>query len=229
MTLSAPVTAEVDLKAHPTALQLIEHCIPFLTELSDRTPGPDLEVFLNTHYAPNTPFYARLRELVLIGLKEKWLASVALDGDRYRRSRLCGPCEATRYFSITAVWMDSGYRPPTSTSAEEGKLDDVYEKDEFSGQFHIHPYGEINTVITFDDTAEMRGIDGWQGAGWTSPGPGTRHYPTVRGGRVLALFFLPAGRIAYPAKPPVRGPGGLVDASSDLESLTAPLQKDGLN
>jgi hypothetical protein len=126
--------------------------------------------------------------------------------------------------------MDSGYRPATSTSAEEGKLEDVYEKtSEFSGQFHIHPYGEINTVITFDDTAEMRGIDAWQGAGWTSPGPGTRHYPTVRGGRVLALFFLPAGRIAYPDKPPARGPGGLVDVSHELESLATPPQKKGLN
>ncbi|KXN87479.1 hypothetical protein AN958_08784 [Leucoagaricus sp. SymC.cos] len=178
-----------------------------------RTPGPALEAHLNSQYAAGTSFYDALRELVIMGLEEKWLASISLDGSRYRRSRLCGPCEATKYFSITAVYMDSGYRPATSTSAEEGKLDDVYEKTEFSGQFHIHPYGEINTVITLDETAEMRGIDGWQGPGWTSPGPGTRHYPTVRGGRVIALFFLPAGRIAYPTKPPARLAGGLVDVS----------------
>ena len=30
--------------------------------------------------------------------------------------------------------------------------------------------------------------------GWTSPGPGTHHYPLVRGGALVALFFLPAGR-----------------------------------
>ncbi|KAJ3565546.1 hypothetical protein NP233_g7562 [Leucocoprinus birnbaumii] len=187
MSLPGPVAAEVDLDAHPTALKLIEHCIPLLTELSDQTPGPVLEAFLNTR------------------LEEKWLASISLDGDRYRRSRFCGPCEATRYFSITAVLMDSGYRSATSADAGEGKFDhSVTERDEFSGQFHVHPYGEINAVIPIDDTAEMRGIDGWQGAGWTSPGPGTSHYPTVRGGRVVALFFLPAGRIAYPANPPPR-------------------------
>lgn len=44
-------------------------------------------------------------------------------------------------------------------------------------------------------------MNGWQGAGWTSPGPGTHHYPEVRGGRLVALFFLPAGRISYDATP----------------------------
>lgn len=32
--------------------------------------------------------------------------------------------------------------------------------------------------------------------GWTCPGPGSHHFPRVRGGGVIALFFLPAGRIA---------------------------------
>lgn len=41
------------------------------------------------------------------------------------------------------------------------------------------------------------GPNGWQGAGWTSPGPGSHHYPEARDGKVVALFFLPAGRIAY--------------------------------
>jgi hypothetical protein len=29
----------------------------------------------------------------------------------------------------------------------------------------------------------------------------SHHYPTVRGGPLVALFFLPAGRISYEAKP----------------------------
>lgn len=36
MSLSIPAVAEVDLKAYPNALKLIEHCVPFLTKLSDR-------------------------------------------------------------------------------------------------------------------------------------------------------------------------------------------------
>jgi hypothetical protein len=108
----------------------------------------------------------------------------------------------TRYFSITAVYMDSGYRPATSTHVEEGRREDVYEHTEYAGQFHIHPYGEINAVIPLDETAELKGMENWQGAGWTSPWPGSKHFPEVRGGRCIALFFLPAGRIAYPADAP---------------------------
>ena len=69
-------------------------------------------------------------------------------------------------------------------------------EDVFSGQYHAHPYGEINCVVQLDGKAELKGMQGWQGAGWTSPGPGTHHYPEVRNGALVALFFLPAGRIA---------------------------------
>jgi hypothetical protein len=74
-------------------------------------------------------------------------------------------------------------------------------KKQYSGQYHSHPYGEINCVVQVGKTAELKGMQGWQGAGWTSPGPGTHHYPEVRGGALIALFFLPAGRISYRAKP----------------------------
>lgn len=37
----------------------------------------------------------------------------------------------------------------------------------------VGSYGEINCVVQIDKTAELMGMQGWQGAGWTSPGPGT--------------------------------------------------------
>lgn len=83
--------------------------------------------------------------------------------------------------SITTVYMDS--------------------QEVYRGQYHAHPYGEINCVIQLDPTAELMGMSGWQKAGWTSPGPGTHHYPEVRGGALVALFFLPSGRISYKARP----------------------------
>lgn len=33
-----------------------------------------------------------------------------------------------------------------------------------------HTYEEINCVVQLDETAELKGMQGWQGAGWTSPG-----------------------------------------------------------
>lgn len=86
--------------------------------------------------------------------------------------------------SLTAVYFDS--------------------QEEYAGQYHKHPYGEINCVVQIDDTFELEGLpagENWRGAGWTSPGPGTHHYPRSRGGKGVAFFFLPSGRIAYDAKP----------------------------
>ncbi|MGY4326952.1 hypothetical protein ACVWWG_001369 [Bradyrhizobium sp. LB7.2] len=70
------------------------------------------------------------------------------------------------------------------------------------GQYHGHPYGEINLVVPLDAGAELKGLQGWQGPGWTAPEPGSRHFPEVRGGAVIALFYLPAGRISYDFEAP---------------------------
>lgn len=128
-----------------------------------------------------------------------------MDGAKYRRSKVRLPTADTRFFSITTVYMES--------------------QDVFAGQYHQHPYGEINCVVQLDKEAELMGMQGWQGAGWTSPGPGTHHYPEVsfidhwtklcwnvaddvqvRNGALVALFFLPAGRISYEAKPDWKQP-----------------------
>ena len=94
------------------------------------------------------------------------------------------PLAENLYMSITDVYFDS--------------------QAEYAGQYHKHPYGEINCVVCIDDTFQLEGLpvnENWQGAGWTSLGPGTHHYPRSRGGKGVALFFLPSGRIAYDAKP----------------------------
>jgi hypothetical protein len=60
--------------------------------------------------------------------------------------------------------------------------------------------GEINCVIPIDPTFQLEGLPvnvNWRGAGWTSLGPGTHHYPRSRGGKGIAFFFLPSGRITY--------------------------------
>jgi hypothetical protein len=148
------------------------------------TPGKNLETRLNRDFGPGTPFYDTFAAIVrqAINRNENWLATDEIDGPKYRRSIISAPCERSRYFSITAVYMESD--------------------DPYRGQYHLHPYGEINCVVPLSPSAEIMGMSGWQGAGWTSPGPGTHHYPEVRGGALVALFFLPAGRISYKhAKP----------------------------
>lgn len=163
----------------------------FLNEVKDRTPGAEFERCLNDTHGPGSILYEELARLITSGIEEGWAANVEIGGRHYRRSRLAEPSAATSYFSITAVYMDS-------MAGGHGDTARV-----FSGDYHSHPYGELNMVIPLTAGAQLAGPLGWRGAGWTCPAPGSHHYPQARGGAVIALFFLPAGRISYDIKPPL--------------------------
>ncbi|AMB88074.1 hypothetical protein AWM79_23470 [Pseudomonas agarici] len=165
--------------------QLISICIEFLSKVKDKTAGADLDKWLNETYGPDSETYQAIADLVIKGVSQGWAADTEISGPNYRRSRLCEPCAETFYFSITTVYMDSkGYELNNSERT-------------FRGDYHLHPYGELNMVIPLDQGAVLAGPRGWQGAGWTAPAPGSHHYPEVKGGAVIAFFFLPAGRISY--------------------------------
>lgn len=72
-------------------------------------------------------------------------------------------------FSVDAVWMNG------------------------PGPRHEHPNGEID--LCFDVAGEAR-FDG-RTPGWTVYPPGSRHVPTVSGGEMLILYFLPGGAIEF--------------------------------
>jgi hypothetical protein len=61
------------------------------------------------------------------------------------------------------------------------------------GPEHTHPNGEIDLCFAvsgdakFDDNPE----------GWTVYGSGSRHFPTVTGGVMDILYFLPGGKIEF--------------------------------
>lgn len=63
-------------------------------------------------------------------------------------------------------------------------------------QYHSHPYGEFNIVVPLAADAAIAGSSGWCHEGWAAPPRGSHHYPEVKGGALIALFFLPAGRIS---------------------------------
>ena len=138
-------------------LTICTFSLPLHWKVSDifSTPGKDLEAKLNSEYGPGNPYYEDMCACIRQGLDEGWVANIEIEGPKYRRSKICLPSPESHYFSITTVYMDS--------------------KEVFSGQYHVHPYGEINCVVQIDKTAELKGMQGWQGAGWTSPGPGTHH------------------------------------------------------
>ncbi len=172
---------------------LIARSIPFLQVVKDMTPGAEMEKWLNATYGPQSDLYRDLARLIRFGLQEGWAANVEVGGPNYRRSRIQEPAAETFHFSITAVYMDS---------KDARAFPDEDDGDVLRGDYHGHPYGELNMVIPIDAGAELRGLQGWQGAGWTAPDPGSRHFPEVKGGALIALFYLPAGRISYDFTPP---------------------------
>ena len=172
--------------------KLIATSLPFLEEIRDMTAGSEVERWLNAKHGPGSPLYDELAALVKAGVRDGWAANVEIRGARYRRSRICEPKAETLNFSITAVYMDS-------TDNVQGNPE-----GSFRGDYHAHPYGEFNMVIPVDEGAALAGPNGWCHGGWTAPAPGSHHYPEAKGGAVIALFFLPAGRIAYNIEAPDR-------------------------
>jgi Domain of unknown function (DUF4863) len=171
--------------------ELIARCLPFLEEIKDMTPGTEVEQWLNRTYGPNSELYKHLARLIRIGVEDEgWAANIEISGRRYRRSLLAAPSEKTFFFSITTVYMDS---TGNDQNNPEGS---------FRGDYHAHPYGEFNMVVSLNEGAALAGPNGWCYGGWTAPAPGSHHYPETKGGAIIAFFFLPAGRISYTVKAP---------------------------
>jgi hypothetical protein len=72
-------------------------------------------------------------------------------------------------FSVDAVWMNG------------------------PGPKHKHPNGEIDLCFRLSGEARFDG----QEPGWTVYGPDSQHVPTVAGGEMLILYFLPGGAIEF--------------------------------
>ena len=171
--------------------ELIARSIAFLRDVKDMTPGAEMEKWLNEKYGQESQLYQDLSRLIKIGVEDGWAANQEVEGRNYRRSRIVEPSPETFHFSITAVYMNS---------SDPRRFKDEDDSEVLRGQYHGHPYGEINLVVPLNKGAQLKGLQGWQGPGWTAPDPGSRHYPEVRGGAVIALFYLPAGRISYDTK-----------------------------
>ena len=127
--------------------ELIQRSIPFLQEVKDMTPSAEMEKWLNEKYSENSELYKDLARLIKLGVEEGWAANQEVDGPNYRRSRIAEPSPETFHFSITAVYMDS---------KDQKRFKDEHEDDVLRGQYHGHPYGELNMVIPLDEGAELR-------------------------------------------------------------------------
>ena len=104
------------------------------------------------------------------GVAEGWLCNRENGGIKF--SRPVKPSPATNEFAVDAVVMD--------------RVD---------GPKHTHPNGEVNLCFTEDGDPRFCG----NAEGFVVFPPGSTHVPSVTGGRMLILYFLPAGAIQFHA------------------------------
>ncbi len=104
----------------------------------------------------------------LMAAAEGWLTPKEAGGVRF--GRLSKPCDELGGNSLDAVDMDGPATGP-----------------------HTHPRGEVELCIPVSGQPRFDGRD----SRWVVYPPGSRHVPTVTGGRMLILYFLPGGEITW--------------------------------
>ena len=112
-----------------------------------------------------------LKALVRKGVDERWLCDKENAGVRFSRVL---KASADVPFSVDAVHMQGG------------------------ALGHTHPNGEID--LCFCTVDEGSTFDG-NVEGWTVYAQNTWHVPTVKGGAMDILYFLPGGAIRFEDKP----------------------------
>lgn len=127
-----------------------------------------LEADLNRTFPPGGPTLRAVEEACRDAIAAGWMCQREAGGIRY--GRVVKPTPATNGFSV-----------------------DVVEMQDVVGPHHRHPGGEIDLVLPVSGPALFDG----RGPGWVVYGPGSAHQPTVRGGKALVLYLLPAGAIEF--------------------------------
>jgi len=128
---------------------------------------------LNETYPAGGETFRHMKHLCQQGIEEGWMCNQGDVGRRF--GRVIEPGKSTNDFSVDVVFLN-----------------------DIRGPHHVHPTGEIGAVMPLDDGAKF---DKW-GEGWFAYPPGSAHWPTVRGGSALVLYFLPEGKIEFTGKEP---------------------------
>lgn len=154
------------------AAALLDLLSPVLDRLAGEDPDdPTLAARLDAELPVGGAQMQAIQAAVVAGLDAGWLTPREAGGVRF--GRLAKATDASRGFSIDAVDMDG------------------------AGPGHTHPNGEIDLCFALEGDPRFDG----KAAGWTVYGAGSWHVPTVEGGRMAILYFLPGGAIRFEGKP----------------------------
>lgn len=162
----------------PPNQQIVELVAPILAELAELHPetcaseerAAALEQALARAFPPDGPQARAIGEAIAAGIAAGELCDRGEPGARFSRIAKAGP--ATHGFSIDLVRLAG------------------------SGLRHRHPRGEVTLGFVVPDGGGAPEFEG-RAPGWVFLPPGTTHVPTVTGGAMDLLYFLPAGAVEW--------------------------------
>ena len=171
MSQSTPATPDLELK------KLLSPLLARVAELAPatRTTGAqvaELEAVLEQEFPYAGEVVQAIGREIARGVGEGWLCNRGPDDARF--SRLAKPTEETHGLSVDVVSMS-------------GKAID-----------HTHPQGEVTIGFPAQGTIDEAALsfDG-RPCGWVFMPPASRHIPTVRGGKMNLIYFLPEGSVQW--------------------------------
>lgn len=133
------------------------------------------------------------------GAAERLAEALPLDGEVLTRVR------ALMRAGVEAGWLcdreAGGVRFSRVQKSVEGGLSIDAVHMSAPGPGHLHPNGEIDLCFAVSGAPTFDG----RAPGWTVYGPGSWHVPTVAGGVMDILYFLPGGAMEFMAAPPRAG------------------------
>jgi len=158
--------------------ELLDQLAPILARIAELAPANHtttaqieaLEQILEREFPHAGPRVQAIGALLARGVDEGWLANRG--GPEARFSRVAKPSPATHQLSIDVVNMLG------------------------AGLEHTHTAGEITIGFPASSAAQNCQFEG-RPPGWVFCGPGSRHVPTVEGGRMNLIYFLPDGAVKW--------------------------------
>ena len=152
----------------PTADAVVAALAPFARAVA----SADLSAPEATQAALNREWpvaaLAEVRALLLAAHAEGWLTPKKAT-ETLHFGRVAKPSEALAGCSLDAVDMSG------------------------AGAAHTHPHGEVSLCFATEGDPRFMGCP----EGWVVAGRGSRHVPTVTGGRMLIVYFLPGGAMVW--------------------------------
>jgi hypothetical protein len=122
---------------------------------------------LNGSWPVDGEAMAAIRAMVVEGIAQGWFAPRGTPGMKWGRLAKSG--DESCGFSVDGVVMNG------------------------AGPGHTHPNGELDLCFAIDGDPRFDGHP----EGWVVYDPGSWHAPTVSGGAMAILYFLPGGAIEF--------------------------------